>query len=91
MVLFAQLFSQKNLSHQQQNAHQIAAHPVHHLPMGLADDNSRSFEVHIGLGGCAMSEVVIRSQPKMVLLAQLFSQKNLPHHHQQQCTPDCCS
>jgi hypothetical protein len=56
--------------------------------MGLADDNPRSFEVHIGLGGCAMSEVVIRSQPKIVLLAQLFSQKNLPH--QQQCTPDCC-
>jgi hypothetical protein len=30
--------------------HQIAAHPFHHLPMGLPDDNPSSFGDHYGFG-----------------------------------------
>jgi hypothetical protein len=34
-------------SHQ---AHQIAAHPFHHLTMGHSDDNPSSFGDHYGFG-----------------------------------------
>jgi hypothetical protein len=49
---FLSNFSAKNKnplinSHQ---AHQIAAHPFHHLPMGLPDDNPSSFGDHYGFG-----------------------------------------
>jgi hypothetical protein len=49
-ALFLSNFSAQNLlinSHQA--SHQIAAHPVHHLPMGLPDDNPSSFGHHCGI------------------------------------------
>jgi hypothetical protein len=36
---FLSNFSAKNLLINSHQAHQIAAHPFHHLPMGLPDDN----------------------------------------------------
>jgi hypothetical protein len=44
------------ISHQ---AHQIDAHPFHHLPMGLPDDNPSSFGHHCGIGRHAMSWKVL--------------------------------
>jgi hypothetical protein len=54
--------SAKNLLINSHQAHQIAAHPFHHLPMGLPDDDSSS-QAHLviimaldvmlgGLGNC---------------------------------------
>jgi hypothetical protein len=43
-------FSAKNLLINSHQAHQIAADPFHHLPMGLPDDNPRSFGDHYGFG-----------------------------------------
>jgi hypothetical protein len=48
---FLSNFSAQNLlinSHQA--SHQIAAHPFHHLPMGLPDDNPSSFGHHCAIG-----------------------------------------
>jgi hypothetical protein len=46
--LFLSNFSAKNLLIMSHQAHQIAAHPFHHLPMGLPDDNPSSFGDHFG-------------------------------------------
>jgi hypothetical protein len=46
-------FSAKNLLINSHQAHQIVAHPFHHLPMGLPDDNPSSFGDHYGSGGHA--------------------------------------
>jgi hypothetical protein len=43
-------FSAKNLLINSHQAHQIAAHPFHHLLMGLTDDNPSSFGDHCGFG-----------------------------------------
>jgi hypothetical protein len=43
-------FSALNLLINSHQPHQIAAHPFHHLPMGLPDDNSSSFGDHCGIG-----------------------------------------
>jgi hypothetical protein len=43
-------FSAKNPLFNSHQAHKIAAHPVHHLPMGLPDDNPSSFGDHYGFG-----------------------------------------
>jgi hypothetical protein len=43
-------FSAKNLLINSHQAHQIAAHPLHHLPMGLPDDNPSSFGDHYDFG-----------------------------------------
>jgi hypothetical protein len=50
--LFLSNFSAKNLLINSHQAYQIAAHPVHHLPMqmGLPDDNPSSFGNHYGFG-----------------------------------------
>jgi hypothetical protein len=40
---FLSNFSAQNLLINSHQAHQIAAHPCHHLPMGLPDDNPSSF------------------------------------------------
>jgi hypothetical protein len=42
--------SAKNLLINSHQAHQIAAHPFHHLPMGLPDDNPSSFGDHYVFG-----------------------------------------
>jgi hypothetical protein len=39
-------FSAKNIPINSHQAHQVAAHPFHHLPMGLPDDNPSSFGDH---------------------------------------------
>ena len=44
---FLSNFSAKTLLINSHQAHQIAVHPVHHLPMGLPDDNPSSFGNHI--------------------------------------------
>jgi hypothetical protein len=46
-------FSAKNLLINSLQAHQIAAHPFHHLPMGLPDEYPSSFGDHYGSGGHA--------------------------------------
>jgi hypothetical protein len=43
---FLSNFSAKNIPINSHQAHQIAAHPFHHLPMGLRDDNPSSFGDH---------------------------------------------
>jgi hypothetical protein len=43
-------FSAKNLLINSHQAHQIAAHHFHHLPMSLPDDNPSSFGDHYGFG-----------------------------------------
>jgi hypothetical protein len=50
--LFLSNLSAKNLLINSHQAYQIAAHPVHHLPMqmGLPDDNPSSFGNHYGFG-----------------------------------------
>jgi hypothetical protein len=53
LALLVQLYSVQNLLINSHQAHQIAAHPFHHLPMGLQDDNSSSFGDHYGSGGHA--------------------------------------
>jgi hypothetical protein len=47
---FLSNFSAKNLLINSHQAHQIAAHPFHHLPVGLPDDNPSSFGDHYGFG-----------------------------------------
>jgi hypothetical protein len=43
-------FSAKNLLINSHQAHQIAAHPFHYLPMGPLHDNPSSFGDHYGFG-----------------------------------------
>ena len=47
---FLSNFSAKNLLIKSHQAHQIAAHTFHHLPMDLPDDNPSSFGDHYGFG-----------------------------------------
>jgi hypothetical protein len=51
-LVLVQLVIAKNLLINSHQAHQIAAHPVHHLPMhmGLPDDNPSTFGNHYGFG-----------------------------------------
>jgi hypothetical protein len=48
----AQNLAAQNLLINSHQAHQIAAHPFHHvpMPMGLPDDNPSSFGHHCGIG-----------------------------------------
>jgi hypothetical protein len=48
---FLSNFSAQNLLIYSHQAHQIAAHPFHHLPMGLPDDNPNSFGDHYDMRG----------------------------------------
>ena len=48
LLLLVKLFSQDTPDQQPHPSHQIAAHPFHHLPMGLPDDNPSSFGDHYG-------------------------------------------
>jgi hypothetical protein len=50
MALILSNFSAQNLLINSHQAHQIAAHPFHHLPMGLPDDNPSSFGHHCSIG-----------------------------------------
>jgi hypothetical protein len=50
ILRFLSNFSAQNLLINSHQAHQIAAHPFHHLPMGLPDDNPSSFGHHCGIG-----------------------------------------
>jgi hypothetical protein len=88
---FLSNFSAKNLLINSLQAHQIAAHPFHHLPMGLPDDNPSSFVDHYGSpGGHAGLDGSARCWQDFVLLpVQLFSQK--PPDQQPSSTSDCCS
>jgi hypothetical protein len=50
LLFLSNNISAKNLLINSHQAHQIAAHPFHHLPMGLSDDNPSSFGDHCGFG-----------------------------------------
>jgi hypothetical protein len=55
---------------------QIAAHPFHHLPMGvLVDDNPSSFGDHYGFGRHVGLEGLGNCWQDLPLLVQLLSQK----------------
>jgi hypothetical protein len=82
-------FSAKNLLINSHQAHQIAAHPFHHLPMGLSDDNPSPFGDHYGFGRHAGLDGLSSCWQDLVLLVQLFSQK--PPDQQPSSTSDCCS
>jgi hypothetical protein len=84
-------FSAKNLLIKSHQAHQIAAHSVHHLPMGLPDDNPSSFGDHYGFGGHDGLEGLAHKLLARfaALLVQLFSQK--PPDQEPSSTSDCCS
>jgi hypothetical protein len=103
LPLLVQLFSAKNLLMNSHQAHQIAAHPFHHLPMGLPDDNPSSFGDHCGMGrhsgldGLASSCLLAR----FAASCPTFSAKNLlinshqaqqiaahPFHHLPMGLPD---
>jgi hypothetical protein len=76
-------FSAKNLLINSHQAHQIAAHPVHHLPMGLPDDNPSSFGNHYCIGRYAGLEGLASCwQEDLLLICSFlflsnFSAKNL--------------
>jgi hypothetical protein len=53
---FLSNFSAKNLLINSHQAHQIAAHPFHHLPMGQPDDNPSLFGDHCCLGCKLLSD-----------------------------------
>jgi hypothetical protein len=82
-------FSAKNLLINSHQAHQIAAHPFLHLPMGLPDDNPSSFGDHYGFGCHAGLDGLASCWQDLALLVQLFSQK--PPDQQPSNTSDCCS
>ena len=46
-------FSAKITPASSQNVYQVAACPIHHLPMGSSDDNTRSRDGHLGFVGRA--------------------------------------
>jgi hypothetical protein len=92
---FLSNFSAKNLLINSHQAHQIAAHPLHHLPMGLPDDNPSSFgdhyaalDVMLGSKGLASCWQLARIA---AILVQLFSQNQVHsdwtsvHHSRLQC------
>jgi hypothetical protein len=86
---FLSNFSAQNLLINSHQAHQIAAHPFHHLPMGLPDDNPSSFGHHCGIGCHAGLVSFISCWQNLALLVQLFSPK--PPDQQPSSTSDCCS
>jgi hypothetical protein len=87
---FLSNFSAQNLLINSHQAHQIASHPFHHLPMGLPDDNPSSFGHHCGIGRHAGLESFIQScWQDLALLVQLFSPK--PPYQQPSSTSDCFS
>jgi hypothetical protein len=72
----AQNLAAQNLLITSHQAHQIAAHPFHHLPMGLpADDNPSSFGHHCGIGHHSGLEGLKSCWQDLALLVQLFSPK----------------
>jgi hypothetical protein len=75
-------FSAKNLLINSHQAHQIAAHPFYHLPMGLPDQNSSSFGDHYCFGRHAGLEGLSSCWLNLALLVQLFSQNLLINSHQ---------
>jgi hypothetical protein len=84
-------FSAKNLLINSHQAYQITAHPFHHLPMGLPDDNPSSFGDHCGIGRHAEELDGLAScwQYFPLLVKKLFSQK--PPDQQPSSASDCCS
>jgi hypothetical protein len=82
-------FSAQNLLINSHQAHQIAAHPFHHLPMGLPDDNQSSFGHHCGIRHDSVLEKKGSCWQYLALLVQLFSPK--PPDQQPSNTSDCCS
>jgi hypothetical protein len=83
---FLSNFSAKNLLINSHQAHQIAAHPFHHLPMSLPDQNSSSFGDHYGFGRHAGLEGLSSCWLNLALLVQLFNQK--PPDQQPSSTSD---
>jgi hypothetical protein len=86
LLLLVKLFSQKH-PNQQPKAHQIAAHPFHHLPMGLPDDNPSLFGDHYGFGRHAGLEGLGNCWQDLLLLFKLFSQN--PSDQQPSSESDC--
>jgi hypothetical protein len=82
-------FSAKNIPINSHQAHQIAAHPFHHLPMGVPDDNPSSFGDHYGFGHHAGLEGLASCWQDLPLLVQLFSQKH--PNQQSSSTINICS
>jgi hypothetical protein len=91
LSLFLSHFSTKNLLIISHQAHQIAAHPFHHLPMGLSDDNPSSFGDHYGFGrdNAGLDGLASCWQDLPLLVQQLFSQK--PPDQQPPSASDCFS
>jgi hypothetical protein len=96
-------FSAQNLLIYSHQAHQIAAHPFHHLPVGLPDNNPSSFGDHYGIGRHAgLNRLASCWQDLMaILFLSNFSAKNLlinshqahqiaanPFHHLPMSLPD---
>jgi hypothetical protein len=82
-------FSAKNIPINSHQVHKIAAHPFHHLSMGLPDDNPSSFGDHYGFGRHAGLDGLASCSQDLLLLVQLFSQK--PHDQQPSSTINICS
>ena len=57
-------FSAKTIPTISHNAHQNAAHPLQHIPMGLPDDVAKFLGGHLGLVGSAGVDVLLRSGQK---------------------------
>jgi hypothetical protein len=74
----AQNLAAQNLLITSHQAHQIAAHPFHHLPMGLPDDNPSSFGHHCGIRHDSVLEIKGSCWQDLALLVQLFSPKQQP-------------
>jgi hypothetical protein len=74
---FLSNFSAQNLLINSHQAHQIAAHPFHHLQMGLPDDNPSSFEDHCGIGCHAGLEGLPSYVGKIWRFLSNFSAQNL--------------
>jgi hypothetical protein len=98
---FLSKFSAKNLLINSHQSHQIAAHPFHHLPMGLPDDNPSSFGDHYGFGCHAGLWRDLQAVGKIWRFLSNFSAQNLlinshqvhqiaahPSHHLPMGLPD---
>jgi hypothetical protein len=71
-------FSAKNIPINSHQVSQIAAHPFHHLPMGLPDDNPSSFGDHYGFGRHAGLGGLGNCCHKICCFLSNFSDKNIP-------------